>query len=78
MVNLPEKTHAALMYLLQQAAQEKVSIAGFAFGSEPPCFINFGNCKDYTNIKLYERLCEGVREKVAAGKFEKQPVGRVV
>lgn len=42
-------------------------MAGFAFRADPPCLINFGNCRDCGELKLYESLCNLADKKRAGG-----------
>jgi hypothetical protein len=64
---LPESTRQALHYLLQTAATDGVTVAGFAFSLKPAAFANFGNCSDKSEPKLYEMLCQMVKEKQKSG-----------
>lgn len=73
-MQIPEQTKLALNYLIQTAASEGVTIAGFAFRVTPPCLINFGNCSDSGDLKLYESLCGLASEKKAS---EKKASGQV-
>lgn len=64
---MPDSVQQALRYLVQTAAAEGVTVAGFAFRAEPACITSFGNCPDKADIKLYEFLCKLTSEKHAAG-----------
>jgi len=75
-MQLPEQTKAALYYLLQTAAKDNVTIAGFAFSENPPSVTNFGNCTDCGEIKLYELLCEMAADKRRAGQVLTETVPR--
>ena len=64
---MPDPVRFLLEDLIRTAAEHNIYIAGFAFGVEPPCFTNFGNCPDMSDIRLYTRLCEMVKESVSKG-----------
>lgn len=63
--------------LLRVANRHKVVIAGFALSSDPLMIINFGNCTDSHDIKLYEKLCELAQEQRDAGHVQKTIVSEV-
>ena len=65
--NMPDSVQQALRYLIQTAAEEGVTICGFAFKSEPAAITSFGNCPDKADIKLYEFLCKLTDQKHAEG-----------
>lgn len=67
---LPEKTQALLCTLIQQATEDGVIIAGFAFKVDPSAVTNFGNCTDRADLRLYDMLCKFVDEKKKAGLVE--------
>lgn len=73
-MKIPEQTKAALHYLIQTAAKDGVTIAGFVFSAEPPLITNFGNCPDCGDIKLYELLCEMAEDKRRAGLVQTETV----
>lgn len=64
---LPEKTQSLLCALIQQATEDGVILAGFAFKVDPPAVTNFGNCTDRADLRLYEAMCKMVAEKKTAG-----------
>lgn len=73
-MQIPEQTKLALNYLIQTAASEGVTVAGFAFKVDPPVLINFGNCTDSGDLKLYESLCGLASEKKASGQVISETV----
>ena len=48
----------AIEDLLRLAKHRGIVICGFAFTDDPPGIINFGNCSDAAEPKLYETLVE--------------------
>jgi hypothetical protein len=77
MTKMPEATQLALEHLIRTASEDKVLIAGFAFGEEPVFIAAFGNCTDHAKIELYELLCQAVSDKKKLGLVEDMPVRRV-
>lgn len=75
-MKFPEQTKAAITYLLQTAASEKVRIAGFAFRmTDEPFIINFGTFEDPdANIDLFEALVKKARKERAAGNVTQEIV----
>jgi hypothetical protein len=55
--NMPPEVQSIIEDLIRTAEKYKIVVAGFAFGAEPPCIMNFGNCSDYGDIELYAELC---------------------
>ena len=64
---MPDPVRFLLEDLIRTAAEHHIFVAGFAFGVDPLCFTNFGNCSDASDIHLYVRLCEMVKESTAKG-----------
>lgn len=62
-LNMPESIQTALRYLVQTAAEEGVTVCGFAFRNSPAAITSFGNCSDKADIKLYEFLCKITEQK---------------
>ena len=60
----------AIEHLLVTAKKQKILIAGFAFSSEPPMIMNFGNCSDCGEAHVFARLCAISSEKIKAGKVQ--------
>lgn len=62
----PTKEQQEVMNLLENlirvAYRNKIIVAGFAFGITSPMLVNFGNCSDCGDIRLYEKLI-GLRNK---------------
>jgi hypothetical protein len=63
--------------LIRTASRHKIVIAGFAFSVEPPMVINFGNCSDAGELRLYERLVSMCQEKREKGEAISTTVGEV-
>ncbi len=53
--------------VLRFAKRNKVIVAGFAFSVNNPFVINFGNCTDAGDLRLYEKLVEMCDEKRNSG-----------
>ena len=64
---MPESTSLAIRNLLQVASADGVTVAGFAFCSEPVAVTSFGNCSDHGSIELYTLLCRMADEKERQG-----------
>jgi len=75
---VPPNTQAAIEHLIQVALEEKVVIAGFAFSIEPPSIVNFGNCRDAGELRLFTMLCQTINEKKSLGQVIVQIVERPV
>ena len=68
----------AIEDLLRLAGRSKVAVCGFAFAAEPPMIVNFGNCTDAHDLKLYSTLVKMCEEKRKHGEAEQTVVGDVV
>jgi hypothetical protein len=75
-LKIPPNTKLAIEYLIRTAQAEGVAVAGFAFGTAP-FIINFGNCKDWDDPKLYESLCKLAKRERDAGRALSEPVQEV-
>jgi hypothetical protein len=75
---LPPDTRDALEHLIRVATQDKVIVAGFAFSVGDAFFLlNFGNCTDHGDVRLYEELCRMKDEGVRTNKIVVLPVGKI-
>ena len=63
----PIEVRTAIEDLVRLAAKHKMVVAGFAFGADPPCMTNFGNCSDAGDIELYAELCSIAEDKRRRG-----------
>lgn len=63
----PPEIRSTIEDLVRLAERHKVTVCGFAFGSEPPFMMNFGNCSDYGDIELYTELCSIAEDKRRKG-----------
>lgn len=56
----PTKEQQEVMNLLENiirvGRRNNIIVAGFAFSIESPMLVNFGNCSDCGDIRLYEKL----------------------
>ena len=67
----------AIEGLLRLARRRGFIVCGFAFSLDPLSVINFGNCKDAHELRLYEKLvtlCENQRSKGAVTKVTVEEV----
>jgi hypothetical protein len=71
-----EDVQLAIENLIRVATRHKAIVVGFAFSSEP-FIMNFGNCKDAHELKLYERLVELCEEKRKKGQSVSHSVGEI-
>jgi hypothetical protein len=72
-----EEIQAHIEALMRLASRYKVVVCGFAFAAEPAMIVNFGNCNDAGELKLYEKLTSMCNEKRLAGQAKKITVGEV-
>ena len=75
--NMPAEVQVIIEDLIRTAEKHKIVVAGFAFGAEPPCLMNFGNCSDYGDIELYAELCSISDDKRRKGQNVKINPGRI-
>lgn len=56
----PTKEQQEVMNLLENvirvARRNNIYVAGFAFSADSPMLVNFGNCSDCGDLKLFEKL----------------------
>lgn len=71
---VPDNVRLALEHLIQIADESGVIVAGFAFAKNGAFIINFGNCSDHGDVRLFERLCELRENSVANGTAFKMTV----
>lgn len=74
---MPLEVRQSIEDLIRLATKHKMIVAGFAFGSEPPCMTNFGNCSDMGDIELYAELCSIADGKRRQGLSINNPIGRI-
>lgn len=77
MDDVPEDVRIALEHLIQVASGHEIIVAGFVFHREGKFIVNFGNCGDHGDIRLFEELCRVRDESLAAGNVTYQPVHKV-
>ena len=58
--------------LIRVAKRNDITIAGFAFSAEHLMFINFGNCSDMGDLRLYETLLEFRNKQIEKGNAPQQ------
>lgn len=75
--NMPAEVQSLIEELIRTAEKHKIVVAGFAFGAEPACLMNFGNCSDYGDIELYTELCSISDDKRRKGLARKITPGRI-
>jgi hypothetical protein len=63
--------------LILAAKYANIYIAGFAFSTDPPIFINFGNCADAGELRLYRILCDFRDKQLVRGAVETEKVTEV-
>ncbi len=68
---------AKLEQLIREATRTNLYMAGFVFGTEPPIFINFGNCNDAGDLKLYQTLCDFHEKQLKKGVVKNEQVTEV-
>lgn len=73
--NMPVPVRLAIETLLHTASEYKITVAGFAFASEPMCITNFGNCNDAAELHLYRVLCDLFDQKRKAGMAHVASIG---
>jgi hypothetical protein len=64
----------AIEDLLRLAKRRGIIVCGFAFTNNPPAVINFGNCADAAESKLYETLADVCKVQRAKGMVKKVSV----
>ena len=64
----------AIEDLLRLAKRRGIIVCGFAFTDNPPAIINFGNCADASELKLYELLTETCKVQRGRGMVNKVSV----
>lgn len=75
--NVPDNLKMAIEHLIQVGMAEGIVVAGFAFHKEGHFIINFGNCSDHGDLRLFEELCRMKDESIADGNFVSLPVHKV-
>lgn len=67
----PTKEQQEVMNLLENvirvARRNNIIVAGFAFALEPAMLVNFGNCSDCGDIRLYEKFVSLRNEQLKHG-----------
>lgn len=77
MPDIPESVQIALEHLLQVSSEASVVVAGFVFHREGKFIVNFGNCSDHGDVKLFEELCRIRDESLVSGNVTYQAVNKV-
>lgn len=74
---IPLEVQSAAEMLLRVANRHKVIVAGYMFAAVPSFVVNFGNCVDAGDARLFQLLCEMHEKSVAAGAIVHIPVTEI-